>query len=127
MTRPKPTQAEKAKVLVLQTLLFQKGSGPPSLITDALSGSGADVRDYAALKRIASKDSLSRDDLHNLFVPYNGTEHGVIMYRYIMGLRGKKDKKASVRSLFSQLLREEDLMQSDPVLRFHDDGRFSAE
>ena len=112
------TQAEKTKMVVQEVIRLQKGGVVPRLINEVLSGRGLDTSTYSALSDLAGKSVLRRADLYSLFYPYNSTEHGKIMYIYMVGLRGKKNAKASVRNLFSQLVSRENVMKASPVLAY---------
>lgn len=110
------TQAEKTKLIVQDVIEIQRHGVTPRFITDILSKKGLDTSTYYALSELAGKSVVKRVDLYNLFYPYNSTEHGKIMYIYMIGLRGKKNIKASVRNLFSQLVCREHVMEASPAL-----------
>lgn len=112
------TQAEKTKLIVQEVIEIQRHGVIPRFIADILSKRGLDISTYSALSEIAGKSVVRRVDLYNLFYPYNGTEHGKIMYIYMIGLRGKKNVKASVRNLFSQLVSRGHIMEASPVLMY---------
>ena len=120
------TQAEKAKVLVQEVLQFQKHGTVPKLITEILSRKGVDISTFEALSRISVRGELRRVDMYSLLYPYSNTTHGKILYVYMVGLRGKKNVKASVRNLFSQLVCREHIMGASPVL-FYEHNRFYME
>lgn len=110
------TQAEKTKLIVQEVIEIQRHGVIPRFITDILSKKGLDTSTYFALSELSGKSVVKRVDLYNLFYPYNSTEHGKIMYIYMIGLRGKKNIKASVRNLFSQLVSREHVMEASPAL-----------
>ena len=115
------TQAEKTKLIVQEVIQLQRNGVIPRFITEILSSRGLDTSTYSALSELGGKSGVRRVDLYSLFYPYNSTEHGKIMYIYMVGLRGKKNVKASVRNLFSQLVSREHVMEASPLLLY--DGR----
>ena len=54
--------------------------------------------------------------MYDLLFPYNTTEHGKIMHSHLVGLRGKKNAKASVRACISHLVKRKKIMDEEPVL-----------
>lgn len=112
------TQAEKTKLIVQEVIHLQRNGVIPRFITEILSSRGLDTSTYSALSELGGKIGVRRVDLYSLFYPYNSTEHGKIMYIYMVGLRGKKNVKASVRNLFSQLVSREHVMEASPVLLY---------
>lgn len=115
----KYTQAEKIKIIIHEIIELQTNSVIPTFITEILCRGGLDTSTYTALSELGGKSSLNRVDMYSLFFPYNSTEHGKIMYMYLIGLRGKKNIKASVRNVFSQLVCREAVMNTDPVLLYN--------
>lgn len=112
------TQAQKTKMIVQEVIQLQRSGVIPRFITEILSSKGVDTSTYSALSELGGRSVVRRVDLYSLFYPYNSTEHGKIMYIYMVGLRGKKDVKASVRNLFSQMVSRDHVMDASPVLLY---------
>ena len=109
------TQSLRTKS-VIQCVLDTQAGRSSDYISDVLSLRGARIEDFEAFQVLIAKDHLRRIDMYDLLFPYNKTEHGKIMHSHIVGLKGKKNVKASVRACISHLVKRKKVMEEDPVL-----------
>lgn len=114
------TQAQKSKMIIRAILEGQGRPGFPTFFEDILRRRGVDISGFTALRDLLDKDRLRRVDLYSLFYPYNATEYGKAMYNFTVGLRGKSNRKASIRNLFSQLVCRAGFMSESPGVCYDD-------
>ena len=116
MTNGRSSQYTRTKSIIQCVLDVQSGNGTPEYIIDILSRRGAIIEDFEAFQQLVCKDHLKRRDMYTLLFPHNTTEHGKILYSHLIGLRGKKNIKASVRACFTHLVSRKKLMEEEPIL-----------
>ena len=115
---PYSSQSWRAKMLVQCVLDSQAGNKDFLYIKDVLSRRGAKIEDFHAFHELIEKDHLRRSDMYALIFPHNTTEHGKIIHSHLVGLKGKKNVKASIRACFTHLVSNKRIMKEDPVLLY---------
>lgn len=112
------TQAEKTKLFIQSILEYRETSIIPEYIIGIYRGRDMSPGDFEALQSVVQKKTLTRVDLYTLIFPYNTTSHGKLISLHLGGIKYKKHKKASIRNLFSQLVRRQSILDRYPPLNY---------